>query len=608
MNFNDLKTRFISYILLVKNNLQAYLKPVVSSEFTQGTFLAIVVGITTGLGAVFFRWLIGVFQNLFFIEGAKLLSFAGQYYVIILPAIGGLLVGLLVYFTKATETKGHGVPEVMEAVARRGGRIRTRVAAVKILASSLTIGSGGSAGREGPIVQIGSTIGSILAQRLHLSTEWIKTLVACGAAGGISATFNAPIAGVFFAHEIILGRIFTRHFGFVVIGSVIADVIAHAFLGNTQTFSIPTYTINDNIELVLYFLLGIIAAFVAIAFIRILYKSEDIFDGLKMPVWVKPALGGLFVGLIGLYSHDLFGVGYDGVEQALLGNIALISLVIMLVLKIAATSFTLGSGGSGGVFAPSLFMGAMLGGAFGKVAGLFWPNIVAPSGAYALVGMAAVFAGAARAPITAIIILFEMTRNYAIILPLMIAVVVSTLIAQSFHPESIYTVKLKRRGIDLSAREEVDLLEKVRVESVMTREYPKVSPDMPVSSLMEEFTKKTRHHGFPVVDQKGKLVGMVTLTDVEQRMTGNTKDLKVSDIATTNLIVTYPDETLHDVIHRVGTVEIGRIPVVTRRDHSKMVGILRRQDFIRAYTKALRHSSRPPAAATEVQNKEKEHG
>ena len=557
-----------------------------NSEFASGATLAVTVGILAGLGSVAFRWLIGFFQNLFFDGGAEILGFMGQYHVILLPAFGGLLVGLLIHFTRANETRGHGVPEVMEAVSNAGGRIRTRVAIVKTLASSICIGSGGSVGREGPIVQIGSTVGSALGQHLHLSQEWIKTLVACGAAGGISATFNAPIAGVFFAHEVILGRIFTRHFGFVVISSVVADVIAHSFLGNLQSFSVPSYSLHSPWELGLYFVLGITCALVAVAFINTLYRTEDIFEAAGMPEYLKPALGGIAIGLIGLYSPYLFGVGYDGVEQALLGKIGLITLVALLLLKIVATSFTLGSGGSGGIFAPSLFMGAMLGGAFGNIANRFLPGIVAPSGAYALVGMAAFFSSAARAPITAIIILFEMTRDYAIILPLMLAVVIGTLIAYRLSRDSIYTLKLRRRGISLHPQEEIDLLEKVNVEEVMTHNFPTVAPEMTLAQIADRFAK-SKHHGFPVVDKQGNLKGIVTLADVEAKLSSKNLELTVADIATTQLITAYPDETLHDVVHRLGSNEVGRIPVVDRKAPSHLIGVLRRYDIVKAYAKAI---------------------
>jgi len=568
--------------------------------------LAIVVGVVAGLGAVAFRKMISGFQWLFFDGGASVFSFMGDYYVIILPAIGGIFVGLLVYFL-AREAKGHGVPEVMAAVATKGGRIRARVSVVKAFASSICIGSGGSVGREGPIVQIGSSVGSTVGQWFKLHEDWIKTLVACGAAGGISATFNAPIAGVFFAHEVILSRFITISFVPVVISSVAATMIAQIFLGAQRMFPVPEYTMVSSWEILLYFLLGISAGIVAFLFIRVLYKSEDLFDAWKFPNYLKPALGGIIVGLIGLYSYayasdplsaGLFGVGYGadyGSMDAVLSSdltLGLAMLAGLLVLKLLATSVTLGSGGSGGIFAPSLFMGSMLGGTLGIVFHRLFPSITAPYGAYALVGMAAVFAGAARAPITAILIIFEMTMDYKIILPLMTAVVISTLVARGLSRETIYTMKLRRMGIDISRREEIALMRRITVGEVMSRDFPTVSPKMPVAELTH-MLEETGHHGFPVVDEEGLLCGVVTLTDIQAAMSrGESAQLTVEDIATKKVIVAYPDQSVHDALAQFGGRDVGRIPVVERNEPTKLLGILRRHDIIKAYTKAAGESER----------------
>jgi CIC family chloride channel protein len=569
-----------------------------SNETVLGLILSIIVGAVAGLGAVVFRWMIGMFQSLFFGGGAEHLGFLGQYHIIFIPAIGGLIVGLLVYFG-AREAKGHGVPEVMEAVAVRGGRIRPRVAVIKSLASSICIGSGGSVGREGPIVQIGASFGSAIGQWLRLPNGWLRTLVACGAAGGISATFNTPIGGVFFSMEIILGRFITPRFSFVVISSVIADFVAHAFLGSKPSFSIVPYSMVSYWELLPYVLLGVLAAFTATAFIRLLYKCEDMFDSWHIPGYLKPAVGGIGIGLIGLYSYDLLGVGYGNVfwvsqmsvNQALVGNIALHSLIILVVLKIVATSLTLGSGGSGGIFAPSLFIGAMLGGAVGTVAHLLFPSYVAQSGAYALVGMAAVFAGATRAPITAIIMLFEMTRDYVIILPLMIAVVISIVISRGLNRETIYTLKLVRRGVDIRNFYQISPLLEVTVSEVMTRDFPSVPPTMLVHDLITKF-EQTRHHGFPVVNKNGEFVGVVTISDVEKAMSkGASPNLTVDDIASKSVIVAYPDEYIHDIFVKLGTRDVGRVPVVDRNNPKRLLGVLRRQDVLVAYAQAIRHRS-----------------
>ncbi len=558
-------------------------------RFFSGIILSIIVGLGAGFGAIAFRWLIRSFHQVFFGGMGNTLGFLGQYYVILVPAIGGLVVGCIIYFTKTGETKGHGVPEVMEAVWRRGGLIRPKVAAVKVLASSICLGSGGSAGREGPIVQIGSGIGSTVAQWVRLPEDLIKTMVACGAAAGISATFNAPIGGIFFALEVILHRVISPRLGFVVLSSVVADVIGHIFLGDFRTFHIPMqYTLNSYSELPLYILLGAFCAFVAILLTRSLYKIEDGFNALRLPAYLKPALGGIAIGLIGFYNPYLFGVGYEAIDQVLLGQIGLLTLVALLFLKILATSSTLGSGGSGGIFAPSLFMGAMLGGLFGEIAHGFLPDVVAPSGAYALVGMAAVFAGATQAPITSFLILFEMTRDYAIILPLLLAVLVSTLLARQLSRETIYTLKLVRRGVTMRPAEEAEFLEGLTVGDVMTRNYPTVSTQMSIPELIEKLNR-TGHHGLPVVDENGHLYGMVTLTDVESKITGDIKQLTVADIATRKLITAYPDQLLSELVEHLGmgTSEVPRIPVVSRQAPTHLLGILRRQDIIKGYAKTV---------------------
>jgi len=565
-----------------------------SSDVVFGVVLSILVGAVAGFGAIVFRWLIASFQSLFFGGGATVFGFLGEYYIILLPAIGGLIVGLLIYFG-AREAKGHGVPEVMEAVVVKGGRIRPRVAAIKSLASSICIGSGGSVGREGPIVQIGSSFGSTVGQWLHLTDDWVRTLVACGAAGGISATFNTPIGGVLFALEIILGRFMTPRFGFVVISSVVANVVSRIFLGDRPSFEVVPYSMVSYWEILPYVLLGILGGLTALTFIWVLYKSEDIFEAWHIPGYLKPAIGGIGIGLIGLYSYDLLGVGYGNVQwishmsvdQALIGKISLQALIILLFLKIIATSLTLGSGGSGGIFAPSLFIGAMLGGAFGTVAHQIFPSLTAPSGAYALVGMAAVFAGAARAPITSIIMLFELTWDYQIILPLMVAVVLSTIVARSLSRESIYTQKLVRRGIDIRRLEQTSPMRTITVAKAMTRNFPSVLPTMSVCNLLTRLSK-SGHHGFPVVDEDGDFCGMVTLPDVEAAMAkAHPKELTVADIVPKSVITAYPDQYLHEVLARVGVQDMGKIPVVDRSNPRRLLGILRRQDIIRAYSRAI---------------------
>ncbi|MGD2057935.1 MAG: chloride channel protein, partial [Anaerolineales bacterium] len=375
---------------------------------------SLVVGLGTGLGAVAFRYLIRGVEWVGYDWFPKAFPALGTLFVVLVPAIGGLIVGLLIY-NFAQEAKGHGVPEVMEAVALRGGRIRPIVALVKVLASSINIGTGGSVGREGPIAQIGSALGSTVGQLFNLSDERIRNLVACGAAAGIAATFNAPIAGVIFSLEIILGEFSVRYFSTVVISAVAASTIGQAVFGNVPAFPVTTlYSIVSPWEFMLYPVLGILAAFLGVIFVRSLYWSEDVFDAWKfVPEWLKPGIGGALLGVLALgypivtklsweRMPHIFNVGYDVIESALSNELLLGAVLVLLVLKLIATDLTLGSGGSGGIFAPSLFMGAMLGTAFGLAANIMLPDITASPGAYALVGMAAVFAASAHAPITAV--------------------------------------------------------------------------------------------------------------------------------------------------------------------------------------------------------------
>jgi CIC family chloride channel protein len=554
---------------------------------------ALIVGVGAGLGAVVFRRLIEWIYRLSFVGIAGVLEPIAPYQYILIPALGGLIVGLLIY-NFAHEAKGHGVPEVMEAVALRGGRIRPRVALVKALASSVCIGTGGSVGREGPIAQIGSALGSTVGQLLNLSDERVRNLVACGAAGGIAATFNAPIAGSLFALEVILGQFHATYFGAVVVSAVTADVIAQYFEGNLRAFVVPEYALVSPWELVFYAILGVIAAVGAVFFTRSLYASEDLFEKLHLPEYIKPALGGALLGVIGILAFRagdvprIFGVGYESITESLSNNFTIQITFSLLLLKMLATLLTLGSGGSGGVFAPSLFMGAMLGATFGQVVNLLFPSITAPAGAYALVGMAAFFGGAAHAPVTAILILFEMTGDYKIILPLMLTTVVSTIISRILSKDSIYTLKLSRRGVHLEQGQDIDVMQGVQVKEIMTTDYDFVSPGLPITSLAEVFTQ-THHHGLPICDNDGNLVGVVTIQDLEKALNEpGPGDREVIDIATTDgLQVAYPEESVWEALRRLSIRDVGRLPVLENRDSRQLVGIIRRNDIVRAYKIAI---------------------
>ena len=574
--------------------------------------LAAIIGAGTALGAVFFIELISWVERTLYEDMPHLWPALGRGWYILAPVIGSLIAGPIIAFF-SPEAKGHGVPEVMEAIALRGARIRPRVVVAKVAASAACIGSGGSAGREGPIVQVGAAFGSTLAQWLKFSESHTRNLVAAGAAAGIAATFNAPIAGVLFAIEVILGELAIRDLSSVVLSAVTASTIARYILGDRPAFGIPFYTARSPWEILIYLILGMVGALIGVAFIRVLYFTEDLFDNWSFPKWLKPAVGALLLGIMGyLYPQVLglgfvpedelrlgvplhqnlphvFGSGFPVIEDALLGNLSLTLMIILILLKLVATSLTLGAGNSGGVFAPALFMGAMTGGAFGWVARQLLPNITAGAGSYATVGMATVFAAAAHAPLTAIMIVFELTDDYRILLPLMGAVVVAVVIAEQLEPESIYTLKLVRRGIRLFRGRDMDVLASVKVSEVMDPNPVTVSADMPAASLGGLFLQ-TNSHAFPVIDANGRLWGIVSLTDYRRAVGDATSvdpTLKVRDIAVRSLVVAYPDETLRDVAHRMAPRDLSRLPVVDRHDPHKLLGVIRRNDIVHAYELGL---------------------
>nr|WP_290668844.1 chloride channel protein [Ardenticatena sp.] len=549
---------------------------------------AVFVGVGTGYGAVFFIWLIGRITDLRLTFEQR----AGIVGLLTFMVVAGLIVGVMVS-RWASEAKGHGVPEVMEAIAVRGGRIRPRVAIVKILASGLTIGAGGSAGREGPIVQVGAALGSTVGQVLRFANDRVQTLVAAGAAAGIAATFNAPIAGAIFALEVILGRFSARNFGAVVISAVSASIISRIYLGDQPAFAVPAYPLHHLGELPIYVVLGVLAAIVAVIFIRVLYALEDFFDEWGIPMPLKTALGLLLTGGVALLlpQYEILGPGLHMIGEVIAENVPLAfqTMILLLILKLAATSFTLGSGNSGGVFAPSLFMGAVLGGLVGQAAHALWPDVAINPGAYAIVGMAATFAGAARAPMTAVLIVFEMSNDYKLILPLMLATVIATFFAEALFKESIYTLKLKRKGITIQAGRDVDVLQAVTVGEVMSRDFGAVSTNTTLSEL-SDFFARTHRHGAIVLDEQGKLWGLVTVSDLDRAVEDELpRSTPVTEIGTprARLVVAYPDETLAEVLTRMGIRGYGRLPVVAREDPTHVVGVIRREEVIRAYNMAL---------------------
>jgi CIC family chloride channel protein len=568
--------------------------------------VAMAVGLCGAIGAVVFRFLIRLVQATAFegIDGLERLYDEGMlaeaidplaaarglewYWRLVIPAFGGLIVGPLIYFF-AREAKGHGVPEVMAAVALRGGVIRRRIVAVKALASAISIGSGGSVGREGPIVQIASAMGSSIGQMLKVSASQLRVIVACGAAAGISATFNAPIAGALFAAEVIIGNFAVAQLSPIVISSVVATVVSRFFLGNHPAFVVPGYELVSPFELVPYMVVGVAAGFVALVFMLTLYASEDAFDRIPIPDYWKPAIGGLLVGGIGVFHPNVFGVGYGTITDALNSALPGALLLVLLIAKIAATSITLGSGGSGGIFAPSLFLGAMTGGFIGTVIHAWFPASTASSGAYALVTMGAVVAAATHAPITAIIMIFELTQTINIIPPLMAACVVSTLVTTFASRDSIYTMKLRRRGIDLYEEENLNILKRLRVHDIVDRE-PEILQASDNFQTVVERVLASEHTQFFVVNRRGNLLGSIHLRELA-RLLAEQEVLKTiivaEDLLEPNEATVTSDDDLDLVMQLFGSSLRDEIGVVAWDDPRKLVGSVHKKNVLEAYNREV---------------------
>jgi CIC family chloride channel protein len=430
-------------------------------------------------------------------------------------------------------------------------------------------------------------MGSFFGQVLHQSDDRTRALVAAGAAGAISAAFNAPIAGIFFALELIIGELGGGLFGSIALAAVISAVFTQAVSGTEPAFHVPAYEFSSALELPLYLALGVSAGIVSALYIRAIYKAQDVFHELKAPRWVKPAIAGAIVGAVGIFLPQIFGVGYATIGQILNGQTGTLGLLIALLLaKLIVTPISIGGGFPGGVFAPSLFLGATLGAAFGTIVQLAIPSYPIVPAAFAMVGMAAVLAGAVHAPLTAIILLFEMTNDYRIILPVMFAVVVSLLVSQRMQHDSVYGVGLARKGVRLQRGRDVEVLDTITVAEVMQTDSQTLRKSDPLLVAVEIFAQ-TRHHGLPVVDTRDELYGILTVQDVERTQQNGNKNITIGQVCTREVLTAFPDETIGTALRRMSTRDVGRLPVVARDNRRQLLGVLRRTDLVRAYDIAL---------------------
>lgn len=572
-----------------------------------------VVGALTGLGAVAFDKALEYVSE--HVTHTQELS---VWMLIAAPVVGMGLSGLLIRLF-ASDAKGHGVPQVMEALIKRGGLIRWPIGVIKSIASILTVGSGGSGGTEGPIVQIGATVGSVVAQKLRLSREHMGTLVGCGAAAGISSIFNAPIAGVFFVLEILLRDFSVRAFAPIVVASVFSQATTQAVLGQNDAIFATPMDIDafsfSLLELPSFVLLGGVCGLIAVAFNKLLHRCEDFYASWKIHPLLKPVTGALALGVLGVTfvvalnmlvpSQEtavpmFYGNGYLAIRELLdpasyAGGTLMASsitlLTLLVALKIVATVATLGSGGSGGMFAPSLCVGAIGGAALGVALdrlGLM-PEGGSPA-AYALVGMAAVVAGTTHATLTSILLLFELTRNIYVLLPIMLAATVATVVASFLERDSIYTFKLRREGVLLGAAKDISVLRRVPVTSVEIEPLPE-DPVFASDPLGKLVSLHANYHvpDFVVVEQDGTYIGMVTGKDMRTALIDREAIplLLVAELLRADLPVIYPDETLDAVVDRFAEHDVSSLPLVTSGNHRRPLGLITRARVMSRYRRAL---------------------
>lgn len=568
-----------------------------------------IIGVVAGLGSSIFYYMLERSAHFF-------LNYIGGYYpplpggesdslvssahispnwiVGLVPAIGGLIAGIIIY-KWAPEAAGHGTDAVIDAFHRLRGVIRGRVPIVKAISSAITIGSGGSAGREGPIAQIGAGFGSYLASTLKLSDRDRRLMVIAGAGGGIGSIFRAPLGGALFAAEVLYREPEFEFEGIIpaIISSIIAYSVFASFFGWGVLFDTPAYLFRHPLELIFYAILGIFCVILGAFYVKVFYGVKERFDRLQIKNYLKPAVGGLMLGGIAMFFPQVLAMGYGWIQLAIYGKMAVGLMFILAIAKIFATSFTIGSGGSGGVFAPALFIGAMLGGAFGQVAHILFPDIVSQPTAFVLVGMGAFFAGVANVPISSLIMVCEMTGSYGLLVPLMLSSCTVYLFTRKWN---LYEKQVSSR-IDSPAHLGdfvVDILAGLKVQDALTnkRKTVLIPQNMRLREMLTVIADTSNSY-FPVIDNVGKMVGIVSLDDVRKVMfeEGLSELVNANDMATSEVITVTLEDDLHNALRKFMLKNIEELPVVDTEDPGKVIGMLTRRDVLAAYDAEL-HNSR----------------
>jgi chloride channel protein, CIC family len=573
--------------------------PTASFRLPLISLLAGAVGIFAGLVAYGLYDLIALLTNITYYHRLSVHFQSPEHttigpWIILMPVIGGVIIGFMAKYG-SEKIKGHGIPEAMEAVLMSRSRIQARVAILKPISAAIAIGTGGPFGAEGPIIQTGGAMGSLVGQLISTTAAERKVLLACGAAAGMAATFNTPVAAVILAIELLLFEFRSRSFIPLVIASTLATSMRTILLGQHSMFSVTGANFDPLYGLPWYLVLGFLCGLAAIGFTKLLYWVEDHFDRLPIDELWHPAIGALGLGIIGFFVPRVLGVGYDTISDILAGNLALKLLIVIVVFKALALVISLGSGTSGGLLAPMFMSSAALGGAFAFLVNMAIPDAHLSPGAYALVAMAAVFGAASRATFTFIVFAFEITGDYRAILPLMLACVIADLMALRYLPNSIMTEKLARRGLHVPEDYEATVLKLVRVGDVMGKDVKPVPAEMSVAQLattMSDGNGLAMQHGLPIVAKDGSLAGIITQGDLLCALeTSGDGEMTVLEAGVRDPVVAYADEPVLDALHRMIDRDIGRMPVVTRENPRQLAGYLNRANVLSAWARQLHEES-----------------
>ncbi len=550
--------------------------------------IATCVGISAGVANICFRTVLEFVHQTIFVQGYAIVS-QGGWYKLLLPLIpiSGIVLLIPLALLFPGEIYGYGFTKFLRKVNIRGGSMKFRKNILKIISCSLTIGTGNSAGVEGPIAQVGGALGSLVGNIFRISGDKLKVYVAAGCAGGVGAMFNAPIAGVFFAAEIVLvGTYEISSFSVLVISSAMATVVSRAYYGENPAFPIPEFhLLNPLAEIPLYMILGVIIGIFAVIHIYVFYQVRDRFAALKINLHFKPIIGAFVIGVWAIFFPQIMGDGYHYIKEVLAGNGIMWVMVVLILLKIFATAITLGSGGSGGIFAPALFIGAVIGGSYGSIVHSLFPNVTASSGAYAAVGIGAFLAASTHSPLTAIFLLFEMTGDHLIIIPIMLTSIIGTVVATKLNNDSIDTVDFTREGIDIHEGREVAIMKSIKVGLLLSEDVDFIHENANVDQLLQMFSMAKDSFYFPVIDDSGQMTGIVSLQDVKTFLHDEKMrcDAKVGSVCGRKVVFLTPDDNLYAAMTLFDTRGFEEIPVVQSAEEKWVLGMLRRRDVNFAY-------------------------